>query len=126
MWKEILKEESEYLEGQFLEEAKEDYQSFLESYELAKTMIPNMQKKYTQIVELLGDTPTGRLKDDILETIQENETNNGANYFDVSSELMRVYESFNNGNHSSTRLAGEVFEKMDNMMDLIWFWTRDL
>ena len=40
--------------------------------------------------------------------------------------MIRTHGDFENGDASSTRLAGEVFEKMDRMMDIIWYFERDL
>ena len=130
-WKNIMKNESIYED-----DAREEYQEFVETYNQAKPLIDNMRKKMNTIGNLLNDfnipeegrsyypRDTGKeLKQDIKEALEKLEIVDGSNFQELRSNMFYTYELFESGDYMDTSIAEEKFDEMEKMMDEM-YWYR--
>ena len=130
-WKKIMKNENIYED-----DAREEYQEFVETYNQAKPLIDNMRKKMNTIGNLLNDfnipeegrsyypRDTGKeLKQDIKEALEKLESVDGSNFQELRSNMFYTYELFETGDYFDTSIAEEKFDEMKKMMDEM-YWYR--
>ena len=129
-WKDIMKNENIYED-----DAREEYQGFVETYNQAKPLIDTLRKKMNTIGNLLNDfnipedntyfsrNPSEELKYDIREALEKLETVDGLNFQELRSNMFYTYELFETGDYNDTSIAEEKFDEMEKMMDEM-YWYR--